>query len=304
MQGFSPAGGRRVPTPGLAYAGTGRYAALLPRLAAVWTAPDGGHVSAAAALGLRPGGFASFTDNPLLIPFASERTSELSAGWDRALDGNRVRVALRAFYDAITNLQIERSFTATDYFVATAPRAHSEGAEAELTWRPSQEWTVGADAGLSRVRLDDFASPLTGRDESGNEAPGAPLYNAGLEAAFRPARGWFAAGQLSLVGATHYDELGTGRYTQGAYSVAGVRAGYGTGRWTVTLYGDNLANTAYYSLIVPGVNSGAAPGAPRTFGCRASLRFLAGAGNRPERLRAGPPFPTFVRLCRFSASLT
>ncbi|HEY5080102.1 MAG TPA: TonB-dependent receptor, partial [Opitutaceae bacterium] len=261
-----------APTPGLVYAGSARYDALLPRLAVDWTAPDGSHADASVAFGLRPGGFSSFTDNPLLIPFASERTTAYSVGWDRALAGRSLRLAVRAFYDAISNLQIERSFTAADYFVATAPRGHSVGAEVEGTWHPSPEWTVGAAAGLSCVRLDSFTAPINGRDESGNEAPGAPLYNAGLEATYRPARGWFASGQLTLVGATRYDELGTGRYTQGAYSLAALRAGYETPRWSFTLYGDNLGNTAYYALIVPGVNSGA-PGAPRTVGARAALKF-------------------------------
>lgn len=170
----------QAPTPGLSYAGSGRYDALLPRLAADWTGLDGSHADASIAMGLRPGGFASFTDKPLLIPFASERTTAYSVGWDRALAGKSLHLAVRAFYDAITNLQIERSFSATDYFVATASRAHSVGGEVEVSWRPSPEWTVGAVAGLSSVRLDSFTDPISGRDESGNEAPGAPLYNAGL----------------------------------------------------------------------------------------------------------------------------
>ena len=64
----------------------------------------------------------------------------------------------------------------------------------------------------------------------------------------------------------------TAKYTQGAYALVGVRAGYETAHWTFTAYGENLTNRGYYALIVPGVNS-ANPGAPRTFGAEAAVKF-------------------------------
>jgi iron complex outermembrane receptor protein len=261
-----------VPTPGLVYIGDGRYDGILPRLAANWTIDPDTHAEAAVDLGLRPGGFASYTDKPDLIAFASERTTALSAGWDTAFAQHTVDVAVRAFYDDIDNLQIERSFSQTDYFVATAPRAHSVGSEIEGRWRPAPSWTVALTAGWAYVRLDSFHDPISGADESGNEAPNAPQYNADLDVAYRPGHGFFAGAQLAAVGRTFYDEVETPKYTQGAYSLLGLRAGYETARWTLMIYGENLANTGYYELIIPGVNSGN-PGAPRTFGVRASIKF-------------------------------
>jgi outer membrane receptor protein involved in Fe transport len=262
----------QVPTPGLDYSGDGRYGALLPSVSATWTLPGAGRVQAAVAAGLRPGGFASFTDSPAFIPFASERTTACSLGWDTTFADKSADAAVRVFYDCITNLQIERSFTATDYFVATAPRAHAVGAEVEARWRPSRDWTLSLDAGTSTVVLDTFYAPLTGQNESGGEAPDAPRFNAGLEVAYRAASGWFAAGQVTLTGTTDYDEVGTSRFSQGAYALAGLRAGFEARRWTLTLYGENLGDTRYYALIVPGVNSGE-PGAPRTVGARLALRY-------------------------------
>lgn len=262
----------QVPVPGLDYDASGRYDGLLPKVSATWSAGPDSHAEAAVALGLRPGGFASYTDNPALIPFAEERSAAYSAGWDAAFSKAGVHLAVRAFYDDISNLQIERSFTATDYFVATAPRAHSVGAEVEGRWQPSAEWTAVLDAGWSYVRLDSFRAPLSGLDESGNAAPDAPRFNAGLEVTCRPARGWFATARLAAVGRTYFDEMETARYTQDAYALVGLRAGYGTARWTLAVFGENLANRGYYELIIPGVNSGD-PGAPRTVGARAALRF-------------------------------
>ncbi len=262
----------QVPHPGLTYIDTGRYDALLPKLALDWSSTASGHAEFSVAKGLRPGGFASYTDDPSLIPFSSEHSTAYSAGWDTSFAQGSANVAVRAFYDEITNLQIERSFSQTDYFVATAPRAHSVGAEIEGRWHPSAQWTVATSVGWTYVRLDQFIAPESGKDESGMTAPNAPQYNADLELTFRPIAHWFAAGQLTAVGRTYYDEQNSSKYTQGAYVLLGLRAGYDSSRWTLTLYGENLANKGYYSLIIPGVNS-ANPGAPRVFGAKASVRF-------------------------------
>jgi iron complex outermembrane receptor protein len=262
----------QVPTPGLVYVGNGRYDGVLPRLAADWTIDADSHAEAAVDLGLRPGGFASYTDKPALISFASERTTAFSAGWDSSFEQHTVDVVVRAFYDDISNLQIERSFSQTDYFVATAPRAHSVGGEIEGRWRPATDWTVGVSAGWAYVGLDSFHDPISGADESGHQAPNAPQYNADLDVIYRPGHGFFSGAQLAAVGRTFYDELGTAKYTQGAYALLGARAGYETAHWTVMVYGENLANTGYYALIIPGVNSGN-PGAPRAFGAKASIKF-------------------------------
>jgi outer membrane receptor protein involved in Fe transport len=262
----------QVPTPGLVYIGSGRYDGLLPRLAANWAIDADSHAEASVAMGLRPGGFASYTDNPALIPFASERSTAYSVGWDTSFAQHSADLAVRAFYDDIGNLQVERSFSAVDYMVATAPRAHSVGGEIEGRWHPSAAWTVGISAGWAYVRLESFTAPLSGLNESGNEAPNAPLYNADLEVTYRPGRGWFAAGQLAAVGKTFYDERETAKYAQGAYALLGLRAGYETARWTFTIYGENLADTGYYELIIPGVNSGN-PGTPRTVGAKAAIKF-------------------------------
>ena len=262
----------QVPIKGLDYVANARYGGLLPKLAADWEVAQDSHVEASVALGLRPGGFSSYTENLALSPFPSERSEVFSAGWDASFSQHSAEVAVRVFYDDISNFQIERSFSEADYFVATAPRAHSVGGEVEGHWHPSAAWTVAIGAGWTYVRLDAFVDPLTGQDESGNEAPNAPRYNADLEVTYRPGRGWFAAAQVSAVGKTYFDEIETARYTQDAYALIGLRAGYETARWTFTGYVENLSGEGYYELIIPGVNSGS-PGAPRTVGARVLVKF-------------------------------
>lgn len=261
-----------VPTPGLDYVGHDRYGAFLPKLALDWTGGEDEHAEFSVAEGFRPGGFASYTDNPALIPFTAERMVSYSAGCDKAWAGRVWQVALRAFDEEIANYQIERSYTATDYLVATAHRARAEGAEADLTWRPAAGWTLAASGGWTRAILLSYASPITGQNLSGNAAPYIPLYNANLEATWRPARRWFAGARESAVGRTYYDELETTAYEQRAYGLLEARAGYETKRWSLTVYGTNLTGRRYYELIIPGVNSGN-PGAPRSEGVEGTWQW-------------------------------
>lgn len=262
----------QAPVPGLAFEGEGRYRAILPHVLATLNAGPRGVLDAAIAFGMRPGGFASFTDNPALIPFATERSTAYSFGWKSARLGRSWDVGLDAFYTAIGNYQVERSFSPTDYLVAAAPRAHSQGVEFSGRWSATAWLDVRANAGLLQTRLDRFTAPLTGQIENGNPAPGVPALTAGLEATIRPGRGWFGTGRLTTVGRTHFDELSTAHFSQDAYSVLDVEAGYRAARWSLAAYCANAGATSYYALIVPGVLSGV-PGAPRTLGAKVSLRY-------------------------------
>ena len=262
----------QVPIEGLAFVGSASNRALLPRVSLGHRLPRDDHLEFAVARGMRPGGFASFTDNPALIPFQAERSTVLSAGWDSSLGLHSLSFATRAFYILTDDLQVERSFSATDYFVANARQAHSDGVELDMSWTPTPLFKVIFDTGVDQTRLDAFTSPTSGLNESGNPIPGAPSYNAGIEAICRNARGWFAAGKLTAVGVTHYDELSTSMYTQSSYALLGLKAGFAGGAWTITLYGENLGKAGYYELIVPGVNSGT-PGAPRTLGSKVAYKF-------------------------------
>jgi iron complex outermembrane receptor protein len=89
---------------------------------------------------------------------------------------------------------------------------------------------------------------------------------------YRSASGWFASADAAFTGRTFYSESEDPFFAQGSYTVVGARAGYEALNWRVAVYGSNLADRGYYSLIVPGVVHGV-PGAPRTFGIELSLRL-------------------------------
>ena len=261
-----------VPVAGLFYRGTMVERDVLPEVSVdLMTAADS-KVQAAIAEGARPGGFASYTDNPALMGFAAEKLTSFTIGWDKADAAHHLELVLRGFLDRISNYQIERSFSASDYFVATAPRATSLGAEAELTWHPAPDWKVSANLGLTRAQLDRFTAPFTGADESGHQAPGVPTHTFGIEGRYGAQSGWWASVSAAGVGRTAYDEVSTPAYVQGSYVVFGARLGYAFPRWSLTVYGDNLGDKGYYQVIIPGVKS-ASPGLPRAYGLQVTRKF-------------------------------
>ena len=258
--------------------GVGRFTdaktfdSFAPKLSASYALSNATTASASVSLGTKPGGWSAYTGNAALAPFKAERATAFEAGLDTALANRTVKLAARVFDYEIRNYQIERSFNATDYLVANAPRTRSLGGELEATWRPAPEWTFAATLGLTEVTLREFTDPLTAKSYAGKRAPYAPSYDSHLSATWRPGQGWFAGAELAAIGKTFFDESENPTFASRAHLIANARFGYDTPRWRVTLYGENLGDTRYAALIIPGVRH-FAPGAPRTFGLEAAVKW-------------------------------
>ncbi len=260
-----------VPGPGH-FTADKSFTALLPKLMASYAISADTSASASISAGTKPGGWSAFTDNATLAAFDAERTIAFETGIDTTLAQKTVTLAARAFAYAIRDYQIERSFTQSDYIVVNAPRARSVGAEVEATWHPVSEWTLAATLGVTNVTLREFTDPFTGTNYAGKRAPYTPAYDASISATYRDRSGWFAGAELSLVGKTYYDESEDPAFAQAERATLNTRLGYETARWRVSIYGENLTNEAYYSLIIPGVGH-AVPGAPRTYGVEAIMKW-------------------------------
>jgi outer membrane receptor protein involved in Fe transport len=262
----------QVPNAGIHYHLHDDEGFLLPKIAISRILRPGVTAHASVSLGSKPGGFSPYTDKAPLIPFAAEHTAAFEAGVDASLANRTVMLSSRVFAYAIRDLQIERSFSPTDYFVATAPRARSLGVELGAQGSPLAGWTLGAATGLTDATLREFNDPITGQSFAGDRAPYAPAYTADVSLAYGKARGFFGRAELVARGKTFYTESEDPFYAQGNYTLLNLRGGYGAGRWRLTLFLDNVTDRGYYTQIIPGVNSGS-PGAPRTFGSQFVLKF-------------------------------
>ena len=254
------------------FTATKTFDAFAPKLSASYALDANTTASASVSLGTKPGGWSAYTGNAALAAFKAERATAFEAGIDTALANKTVKLAARVFDYEIRNYQIERSFNASDYLVVNAPRARSLGGELEATWRPVPEWTFAATLGVTEVTLREFTDPFTRVSYAGNRAPYAPSYDSDVSVTWRPGRGWFAAADLAAAGKTFFDESENPAVASGSHAVGNARLGYDASRWRITVYGENLGDTHYAALIVPGVRH-AAPGAPRTFGLEAALKF-------------------------------
>ena len=243
-----------------------------PKLSASYALSETTTASTSVGLGTKPGGWSAYTGNAALAPFAEERALAFEAGVDTALVNKTVRLAARVFDYEIDNLQIERSFNASDYLVVNAPRARSRGGELEATWRPISEWTLAATLGVTDVTLREFTDPFAKKSFAGNRAPYAPSYDAHLSATWRGPSGWFAAGEVAATGKTYFDESENSLFASRSHAILNARLGYETARWRVSVHAENLSDENYAALIVPGVRH-VAPGAPRTYGFEATAKF-------------------------------
>ncbi len=247
--------------------------AVLPKLAATYTLSPQTTLFASVGAGYKPGGFSAFTSSASLAAFGPERTTAFEAGVTRTSADGRLTGTLRGFWYDIKGYQIERSFNATDYFVASAPQARSRGAELELEWRPAAGLTIVGGLGWTDVILRRFTAPLAPfKVFDGNRAPYVPNYDANLRVEYRDPTGWFAGVDASAVGKVFYDEGETAATAQRAHGLLGAHLGWESRRWRVSLYGENLTAERYYSSITAGIGHGT-PGAPRTYGVQASVKF-------------------------------
>jgi iron complex outermembrane recepter protein len=262
----------QVPTPGLETHINRSFDVFLPKLAAMIDLGSSTEATASISEGSKPGGFAAYTDNPALIPFAAEFTTAFEAEIQHSIRAKVSILSVRVFDYEIRNYQIERSFTPTDYFVATAPRARSTGVETQIDWQPIKTLEVSFNMGLQEVSLLQFRDPITGQSYNGNRAPYAPSFTGALDLTYRGSCGGFVTVNCSAKGKAFYTESEDATFAQPSYALLGGRGGFESKRWRITAYVNNACNKGYYTLIVAGVKS-AAPGAPRTYGTEVALKF-------------------------------
>jgi len=264
-----------VPT-GNRYVRHAESTALLPKIGLSYALAPTVQLFATAGAGHKPGGFSAFTGNAALAAFGPERTKTFEAGITHQ-PSRELSTTFRAFWYDISGYQIERSFATgspagDDYLVINAPKARSLGAELEATWRPVTGLSISGAFGVTQVELRRFTDPYTNISYTGKQAPYVPVLDGSLRVNYQHATGFFVGGSATLTGRTYFSENESLMFGQRAYTLLGAQLGYATARYRVTLFGANLTDERYYSSISPGTFH-ATPGAPRTYGVEATLKW-------------------------------
>jgi iron complex outermembrane receptor protein len=260
---------------------------VAPRFIASLKVSDAVTVNGQVSRGFRLGGI----NDPLNVPVCTPQDLAIFSGHDSWKDetawnyeagvkaqGGHSTVSLSAFDMEVTDLQLTvTAGSCTSRLILNAPKARSQGVEAEVTLAPGQHWDLALSAAINngklRSSLQDGAGNIISGIKEGNRLPSVPQVQLSGAATY----GWFVtpgsraffSGSYQYTG-SHYtlidDEApgaGTvnllalphtvgGPLTQTTftfnpllpgYSLVNLRVGLSRERWEVAAFATNLTNT-------------------------------------------------------------
>ena len=224
------------------------------------------------ARGFKPGGFSAFSDDPQIAAFGTESFWSAEIGYRTSRAEDRLRLHVNGFWNEVSDFQVERSFTLTDYIIVNAPSVYAVGFEVEAIHGITEEISWYAAFGYTRMVFDDYIDPFSGVDYAGNRPPYTPVYTLSAGVEYRARNGFFAAFGVRAAGTTWYDESNSQFFENPAHAVLSARFGLDYGPITVLGFARNLADSRYYSNKVVDLGAGV-PGEPRSFGVKIEIEF-------------------------------
>jgi iron complex outermembrane receptor protein len=226
-----------------------------------------------------------------LRPVAPETITAYEVGLKSSLLDQRLILDAAAFYNDYKDMQlfvlVPPVAGGTGFPVDVldnAPRAHTDGLDAQLTAKPASPLTATVQLGLLETKLDRYVSNRdpSQPDYSGDQLPLAPHISASILLDYRASLG---PGTLDLQGSANYKghaffDISNSPYLdQSAYWIENLRAAYAVpgDRWEIAVYVHNLSGEHYYvdkfDLTNPfGLIQGVV-GQPRVFGVEINYRY-------------------------------
>lgn len=245
---------------------------VTPTFGADWQAAEDHLVYANTAYAFKPGGFSAYADSPAFVPFDEETAWTTELGLRSQWFGGRVNTNLTGFYSRVDDYQVERSFTPTDFTVFNAEEAEIYGAEFEASIEISPTLDFIGSIGWTHATLTRYLDPVSGADLSGNTAPFVPEFDAVAGLDYHLENGFFARVEMVALGNVRFDDFNREPFQESAYVLVNSSIGVRKDRWSVALYGSNLADKEYYTNMNPEVRTGAV-GIPREYGVRVGFEF-------------------------------
>jgi iron complex outermembrane receptor protein len=241
-----------------------------PKLGLDVTLSPNALVYAATGVSYKPSGFTFANINSDLSHFNKERLWHNELGVKTQWFDDRFKFNVVGFYYDMKNYQVERFFTATDYAVINAPKAHSVGFEVESQARLMDTITLDGNFGYTHIRFDNYTDPISKVNYAGKTAPFIPELTGLLALQYKHPQGYFARVEGVWTGRTYFDENNSSTTSQNAYALANARVGYEGKNYSVFLFVKNIADTHYYTFKTSVLG---APSDPRLFGVRLAANF-------------------------------
>jgi iron complex outermembrane receptor protein len=195
-----------------------------------------------------------------LQPVGPEHVTAYEVGVKSSLLARRLQIDVAGFYNDYRDMQVfvfvPPVAGGTGFAVDVldnARRAHTDGADIQISGRPAAGLTATALIGVLETRLDSYISSrdLSQTDYSGNQLPLAPHVSASLILDYRHA---LAAGALDLQVSANYKghaffDISNSPYLdQPGYWIENLRTAYSFahGHWEAAVFVRNLAGEKYF----------------------------------------------------------
>lgn len=259
--------------PFYTFKGDESWDAFLPKVALTCRISNAWTDYASYSQGYMPGGFNYFAmagseeDNS----FEPQRSANYEVGIKGDLD--RLRVAASVFYMDIEDIHVYKAY-GTMYLTDNADSAHSQGAELELVYRPTDTIELSGAAGIIDAEYDDYDAG-GGVIFDGEKMQNTPAYTARLGVAYLHPKGFYSRLDMKSQGDIYfYDDTNKAMVKEEAYTVIDAKIGYQFDAWDVYVYGKNLTDEEYVNdFISNSIVALASFGEPRTYGVGVRYRF-------------------------------
>ena len=259
------------------------FHAISPKLSLDYRLSDNSMLYLAYSRGFRTGGLTQLSSDPNqppLVGFRPEYSSNYEAGLKTSLLDNLLRVNLAVFYSHINDAQVP-TLVLPDAITVTrnTGKLNSRGLEAELSAAPVKGLMLTYNFGYTYTKYEDLKVSQNNSvvDLAGRHQVFTPDITSLFAAQYTHplGKGWRAVvrGEWKYIGTTYFDQANSIKQTP--YSLFNARAGVGFMSFELMGWARNLGNKKYISYAY---DFGAYHlGDPSTFGATLFVNILASA---------------------------
>lgn len=246
--------------------------AFLPKAALSYALNQNWTAYASYSKGYMPGGYNYFSSGGAVAD--NRFKPQISDNYEIGIKGRSGDFTLAAnlFHMDIEDIHIYKAQGAL-YTTSNAKKAHSTGAELELTWLPAKNWELSGALGLIRAKYDDYDAGT--HDFDGKTIENTPSRTLRLSAAYLAPGGGYARIDVRNQGRVFfYDDAAKGFAREKGYTTVDLKAGYRFADWDVYAFVRNLTDEEYLTGFMSSAAATMASfGAPRRVGVGVRYQF-------------------------------